>query len=100
MNVELVYGTAAHQRIYSLSFTSSVSVEEVIRQSGVLDDFPEIDLTCQKVGIYAEIVSLDHQVKAGDRVEIYRPLSIDPKEARRLRAERKRKKEGIRLFGA
>ncbi|WP_239407148.1 RnfH family protein, partial [Francisella tularensis] len=53
-----------------------------------------------KVGVYSQLVDLDYQLKDRDRVEIYRNLTIDPKQARMLRAEQKRKKEGIRLFGA
>ncbi|MDE4980418.1 RnfH family protein, partial [Francisella tularensis subsp. holarctica] len=58
------------------------------------------DIEILKVGVYSHLVDLDYQLKDRDRVEIYRNLTIDPNQARMLRAEQKRKKEGISLFGA
>ena len=57
-----------------------------IDRSGILDIFPEIDLGKQKVGIFSQARGLMDIVKEGDRIEIYRLLVIDPKEARRKRA--------------
>ncbi|MEQ8938261.1 MAG: RnfH family protein, partial [Gammaproteobacteria bacterium] len=63
-------------------------IREVIQQSGLLQQCPEIDLEHGKVGIYNELRELDDEVHTGDRVEIYRPLKADPKEARRKRARK------------
>ena len=52
--------------------------------------FNEISLSTNQVGVFGEVVSLDQIVAAGDRIEIYRPLKMDPMQARRLRAESKR----------
>ncbi|WP_116963677.1 RnfH family protein [Fastidiosibacter lacustris] len=100
MKVELVYATKTIQKRYTLELTEGTTVEDAIEQTRVLKDFPEIDLKTQPVGIFSEIIELGHRLKEGDRVEIYRTLTIDPKEARRIRAEEKRKKEGLKLFGA
>ena len=64
------------------------TVLDAIRASGLLERFAEIDVSSQSVGIWGRIRSLDDAVAAGDRVEIYRALRVDPKEARRLRAKR------------
>lgn len=64
------------------------NVAMAIRQSGVLEQFPEIPFPDIDVGIYSQRVALDSQIEAGDRIEIYRPLLIDPKQARLLRAEK------------
>jgi putative ubiquitin-RnfH superfamily antitoxin RatB of RatAB toxin-antitoxin module len=64
------------------------TVEAAIRASGILADFPEIDLARQAVGVYGERVALAARVHDGDRVEICRALLADPKEARRRRARR------------
>ncbi|MCL4144548.1 UNVERIFIED_CONTAM: hypothetical protein GTU68_048436 [Idotea baltica] len=77
-----------------------MTVEDVIKESGLLDKYPQIDLTQSKIGIYGQIVELNHSITDKDRIEIYRELTIDPKQARMLRAEQKRKKEGLRGFGA
>ena len=55
-------------------------------QSGILQQFTEIDLRENKVGIYSRPAKLTDQLKDGDRIEIYRPLLADPKEIRRKRA--------------
>jgi len=58
---------------------------DALRASGVLERRPHIDLSRQAVGIWGRIRALDTPLKDGDRVEIYRPLQVDPKEARRRR---------------
>jgi len=78
--------SAEEQRIVSLYVPSGATVESVIRASGLLDLLPQMDLANLPVGIYGERVALTHCVEEGDRVEIYRPLVADPKEARRRRA--------------
>ena len=87
--VEVAYATPSRQEVIELTVRPGASVEQVIRESGLLQRFPEIDLARSRVGLFGEIVSLRDPVRDGDRVEIYRPLMADPKEARRRRAERR-----------
>jgi putative ubiquitin-RnfH superfamily antitoxin RatB of RatAB toxin-antitoxin module len=54
----------------------------------VLEEFGDIDLAAVRVGVFGRLVDLGRAVAAGDRIEIYRPLTADPKEARRRRARR------------
>jgi putative ubiquitin-RnfH superfamily antitoxin RatB of RatAB toxin-antitoxin module len=68
-------------------------VQEAIEQSGVLQLHNDIDLTINRVGIWYKTTKLTTLLKAGDRIEIYRPLIADPKEVRKRRAE-KAKEEG------
>lgn len=89
MRVEVVYGDAGRQSLYRLDLPPGASVEQAIRRSGVLEDYPEIDLACNPVGVFSEMVALSRPLHDGERVEIYRPLQVDPKEARRRRAERR-----------
>ena len=88
LKVELVYVPAGQNAIHiQLTLIESVSVNDVLHQSGLLQSHPEIkDLS---VGIFGSLVSLNRLVKSGDRIEIYRPLLIDPKEKRRQRARQK-----------
>jgi len=58
-------------------------VREAIECSGLLPQFPEIDLSTQAVGIFGRIVKLDGPVSDGDRVEIYRPITADPETVER-----------------
>lgn len=85
IQVEVAYATPTEQRIIVVKGSVGSTIEEVIELSGILTLFPEIDLTSQKVGIFSKVKNLDEVVEDGDRVEIYRPLVIDPKEARRKR---------------
>lgn len=88
--VEVIYATRARQEIRTVHLPAGSVVEQAIRRSGLLVEFPEIDLTASRVGVYGEPVELDAILEGGERVEIYRPLIIDPKEARRKRAKRPR----------
>lgn len=62
------------------------TIESVIHASGMLARYPEIDLGKNEVGIFSRRKKITDEVNEGDRVEIYRPLQCDPKEARRARA--------------
>ena len=95
LRVEVVYATALRQAAIEVQAHAGATIEEVIRQSGILRQFPEIDLACAGVGIFGEMARLDDAVRDRDRVEIYRPLIADPKEARRRRAARAKSKTSI-----
>jgi hypothetical protein len=93
ITVEIVYGTPDKQSLLKVVIEQGDTVEHAIQYSGILKRFPEIDLASNKVGIWNRTCKLSAQPREGDRVEIYRPLIADPKEVRRLRAE-KAKNEG------
>lgn len=88
VNVEVVYALPEKQFLKSLRVPQGTTVEEVIRMSGLLETRQDINLAVNKVGIFSRAVKLSDEVKEGDRIEIYRPLIADPKELRRMRAER------------
>ncbi len=85
--VEIAYALPTVQSLRRLEVDAGATVEDVIRRSGVLEEFPEIDLARNKVGIFSKLVKLDEVVRERDRIEIYRSLIADPKEVRRKRAE-------------
>ncbi|PWW11163.1 hypothetical protein DFO79_11360 [Pseudidiomarina tainanensis] len=87
IQIEVAYATPAQQQIVKLRVAAETPVQQAIEQSGILQYFPEIDLSQQKVGIWSKAVKLDQQVRDGDRIEIYRPLIADPKAVRRRRAD-------------
>jgi len=86
IRVEVAYAKTAEQALLALQGEVGLTVRQVIERSGITRQFPEIDLTVNKVGIFGKLVGLDQPVESGDRVEIYRPLVADPKEARKKRA--------------
>ena len=93
--VEVAYAKPDVQVIIPLKVKPGTTVEEAIQQSGILQDFPEIDLNKNKVGIFSKITRKDTALREKDRVEIYRPLIADPKQVRKQRAaEGKAMKKG------
>lgn len=88
--VQVAYALPQVQRVISVDVPKGATIEDAIRASGILDEFPEIDLATQRVGVFGKLSTLDAEVRRGDRIEIYRPLIADPKEVRRRRAAQKR----------
>jgi putative ubiquitin-RnfH superfamily antitoxin RatB of RatAB toxin-antitoxin module len=92
-NIEIVYGTPQRQEIINIEVDENTTIEQAIMVSGIIEEFPEIDLAVNIVGIWNRVAKLKDIVKDLDRIEVYRPLLADPKEVRKRRAE-KAKEEG------
>ncbi|MBS0357816.1 MAG: RnfH family protein [Proteobacteria bacterium] len=90
MKIEVAYATPERQMIIPLDIPDQSTIEFAIHESGILKEFPEIDLTKNAVGIFSRRVKLDTVLQSDDRVEIYRSLLIDPKSQRRKRAQKKK----------
>lgn len=90
IHVEVAYAKPDKQLAISVEIERGATIKDVILHSGILTMFPEIDLTKQKVGVFSKPRQLSDLVNDGERVEIYRPLIIDPKEARRAKAKNKK----------
>ncbi|NDD58330.1 MAG: RnfH family protein [Chlamydiae bacterium] len=88
VEVELVYVAPSNDvHRVSLTLEDGACVQDVLTQSGFLERYPEIkDLP---LGIFSKRVALDVLVKDGDRIEVYRPLLIDPKDKRRVLAKKR-----------
>lgn len=86
IQIEVAYATPAQSWLIPLSIEQGSTIQQAIVSSGILEQCPEINLEINKVGIFSNIAMLDTFLRAGDRVEIYRPLILEPKQARRLRA--------------
>lgn len=89
--VEVVYALPEQAYVVPLKVNKTTTIKQAIELSGLLQQFPQIDLNQSKVGIYSSLKELNTVLRDGDRVEIYRKLKVDPKEARRRRAEKKNK---------
>ena len=87
IDVEVAYALPHKQVILTLAVEPDATLEEVIRASGILEQFPEISLAQNKVGVFGKLGKLSDTLHPGDRVEIYRPLIADPKAVRKQRAE-------------
>ena len=78
MQVGIAYSDIGQQVWLNIEVPDEANVHEAIQRSGVLKQFPHIDLATQKVGIFGRLVKLDAALKPGDRIEIYRPIMADP----------------------
>lgn len=95
IKVEVAYAKPDTQLILEVDTTTEATVEEIIKASGIMEKFPEIDLAVNKVGVFGKLTKLTNTLRDGDRIEIYRKLIADPKEVRRQRAaEGKKMKKG------
>ena len=92
--VEVVLALAHEQRLERIRVPEGTSVEEAIARSGLCRRYPGVDVSEGNVGIFGTPVPLERPLQPGDRVEIYRPLRMDPREQRRLRAARQRGRSG------
>ena len=90
LKVEVVYALPRAYDALTVNLAEGASVADAVRASGMLERHPEIDLARNKLGVFGKLVDPATRLAPGDRVEIYRTLAIDPKEARRARARKKR----------
>ena len=93
ITVEVAYALPHRQQLLALKVAPGTTAYEAVRQSGIVQQFPEIDLENVKMGIFGQALGTKglnppktYVLEAGDRVEIYRPLTVDPKEIRNRRA--------------
>lgn len=92
--IEVAYATPAKQTIIAFNVPLGTTVFQAAEESGIVNEFPEIQLDDVKMGLFGKTVRSPKEevLRAGDRVEIYRPLLIDPKAARLNRAAKADKK--------
>ncbi len=86
MTVEVVYAAADYQILRRVSLPVGSTVIQAIDASNIVAAVPGLQIDPTRLGIFSRKVALDDVLREGDRIEIYRPLSLDPKEARRRRA--------------
>ncbi len=89
IRVQVCYATPREQALRDLTVAVGATLRQAIEQSGILQGFPEIDLATNRVGIFGKVKALDTALREHDRIEIYRPLIADAKDARRRRAAKK-----------
>lgn len=95
VRVEVAYAEASRQFLKRVELAAGATVADAIEASGIAREFG-IDAAALDVGIWSRPAARDRALRDGDRVELYRPLRIDPKEARRRRADRARAKAAIK----
>jgi putative ubiquitin-RnfH superfamily antitoxin RatB of RatAB toxin-antitoxin module len=99
ISIEVAYALPDWQKIQSIQVARGTTALEAAKQSGIQSHFPNLDLDSSAMGIFGNELGSrglsapdEYLVRQGDRIEIYRPLTADPKEVRRQRAEEAKKK--------
>ena len=87
ISVEIVFALPTKATTLTVEVAQGTTAEQAVIQSGIIDKCPEIDPTALTLGVWNRTVKAHYELKDGDRIEIYRPLIADPKDARRKRAE-------------
>ena len=93
IRIEVAYALPERQRIIALDVEDNCSALEAAQRSGIAQEFAEINWSTARLGIFGRAIDdpAHTSLRAGDRIEIYRPLLIDPKQVRRERAQQKRR---------
>lgn len=86
IRVEVAYGLANQQHIYVLQVAQGTTARQAVQQCDVLHDYPDANVNAP-VGIFGKVVRDNTVLRDNDRVELYRPLLADPKDARRKRVQ-------------
>lgn len=94
--IEVAYALPHTQMVMPLRVPCGTTALQAAELSGIASRFADIDLENATLGIFGQIVALGHTLRAGDRVEIYRPLLADPKDVRKARAERAKARKPAR----
>ena len=91
IRIEVAYARPDKQEIVPVTVPEGTTALEAVKLSGITDIFPEVDPDSNDMGIFGKVIKdpAAHELREGDRVELYRPLKIDPKQARLNRAKKK-----------
>jgi putative ubiquitin-RnfH superfamily antitoxin RatB of RatAB toxin-antitoxin module len=95
LSIEVCYAAADTQTLIPVDLPEGATLRQALEASGILQRYPAIDLNTQKVGVFGKLKPLDAALADHDRVEIYRPLLVDPKLSRQRRVEKTRKAGSI-----
>jgi putative ubiquitin-RnfH superfamily antitoxin RatB of RatAB toxin-antitoxin module len=95
LSIEVCYALANEQTLIAVDLPEGATLQQALDASGILQRYPQIDLGTQKVGVFGKLKPLDTVLADHDRVEIYRPLLVDPKLSRQRRVEKTRKAGSI-----
>jgi putative ubiquitin-RnfH superfamily antitoxin RatB of RatAB toxin-antitoxin module len=92
LQIEIAYAEPQRAIVKTFQLAPQSRVADAMRLAALDPDFSGVDLDNSAVGIFGRVVQADHPLKDGDRIEIYRPLTADPKTARRARAKQARQR--------
>jgi len=83
VNIEVVFALPDRQVLVALDVDTGTTVEAAVALSAIADKFADVDLSAYQAGVWGKVVERDYRLHEGDRLELYRPLQMDPRDARR-----------------
>ncbi len=83
MNIKVVYAKPERAVVLSVELPEGATVRDALEKSGILTRCPDIDLAANKVGVWGKVAELDAVLEPDSRVEVYRPITCDPKTVKR-----------------
>lgn len=86
IHIQVVFADPEHTELRRIEVAPGTTVRQAVEASGIADVLPAGIVDSARFGVFSRKVTMDHVLRDGDRVEIYRPLLLDPMEARRRRA--------------
>lgn len=92
IRIEVAYASPQQQTLIELNCEQGITAIEAVRRSGIQTCFSELNTEQLDLGVFGRPVSYNCELEHGDRVEIYRPLKLDPKQARQLRAKKQKER--------
>ncbi|WP_186055067.1 RnfH family protein [Burkholderia gladioli] len=95
LRVQVCYALSSRQTLLDVELPDSATVRDAIEASGIVGLHPDIDISVAKTGVFGKLAPLDAPLHEGDRVEIYRPLIVDPKAARQRRVDKTRREGSV-----
>ncbi|WP_038070660.1 RnfH family protein [Hydrogenovibrio kuenenii] len=94
MKIEVAYALPEKQYLFAQEVEEGTTVEQALQQSKLLKEVPSLSI--DKVGIFAQLVTMETVLKDGDRIEVYRPLKADPRDRRRQKVQEERSESKTR----
>ena len=88
IHIQVIFALPEEQRYFPVKVPKGTLASDAICASGILGWYPEIDLELHKIGIYGKQIPLNYVLDENQRIEIYRPITADPKEVRKKRIEK------------
>ncbi|MEX3612581.1 MAG: RnfH family protein [Burkholderia gladioli] len=95
LRVQVCYALSSCQTLLDVELPDSATVRDAIEASGIVTLHPDINISVAKTGVFGKLAPLDAPLHEGDRVEIYRPLIVDPKAARQRRVDKTRREGSV-----
>ncbi|KAF1018100.1 MAG: RnfH family protein [Burkholderia sp.] len=95
LHVQVCYALSSCQTLLEVELLDRATVRDAIEASGIIELHPDIDIWVAKTGVFGKLAPLNMLLQEGDRVEIYRPLIVDPKAARQRRVEKTRREGSV-----